>query len=140
MRAITLPRAMAWLVALGAKTIETRPRNTRYRGPLAIHAAAAAETVTDAYHRQVLSSGGLDPERLDGGVVIAVGRLADCRPITPAECPCYPEYAFGRFIPGWFAWHLADVRILPAPIPARGHAGLWQWHAPRMLPEEPENE
>ncbi len=140
MWAITLPRAMAWLTALGARTIETRPRETRYRGLLAVHAAAAAGVVTDPYHRQVLSTGGLNPDRLPGGAVIAVCRLVDCRPITAAECPCYPEYAFGRFIPGWFAWHLADVRALPASVPARGHAGLWRWRAPRRLLEDIENE
>ncbi len=128
MRAITLPRPMAWLVAMGAKAIETRPRATPYRGPLAIHAAAAASAVTDPYHRQVLSEGGLDPDRLPGGVVIALCRLVDCRLIMPAECPCYPEYAFGCFTPGWYAWHLSDIQALPAPISARGHAGLWLWH------------
>jgi hypothetical protein len=39
MKALTLHQPWASLVAVGAKTIETRSWSTRYRGPLAIHAA-----------------------------------------------------------------------------------------------------
>lgn len=39
MKALTLWQPWASLVALGVKTIETRSWSTRYRGPLAIHAA-----------------------------------------------------------------------------------------------------
>lgn len=40
MRAITLWQPWASLIAIGAKTIETRSWSTAYRGPLAIHAGA----------------------------------------------------------------------------------------------------
>lgn len=40
MKALTLHQPAASLVAVGVKTIETRSWSTRYRGPLAIHAAA----------------------------------------------------------------------------------------------------
>jgi hypothetical protein len=40
MKALTLTQPWATLVAIGAKTIETRSWATSYRGPLAIHAAA----------------------------------------------------------------------------------------------------
>jgi hypothetical protein len=39
MKALTLTQPWATLVAIGAKTIETRSWPTSYRGPLAIHAA-----------------------------------------------------------------------------------------------------
>jgi hypothetical protein len=39
MKALTLWQPWASLIALGAKTIETRSWSTKYRGPLAIHAA-----------------------------------------------------------------------------------------------------
>jgi hypothetical protein len=39
MKSLSLTQPWATLVALGAKTIETRSWATRYRGPLAIHAA-----------------------------------------------------------------------------------------------------
>lgn len=43
MKAITLTQPWATLVAIGAKRIETRSWATRYRGPLAIHAAKGIE-------------------------------------------------------------------------------------------------
>jgi hypothetical protein len=39
MKAISLWQPWATLVAIGAKTIETRGWSTSYRGPIAIHAA-----------------------------------------------------------------------------------------------------
>lgn len=52
MKAITLWQPWASLVAIGAKTIETRSWATKYRGPLAIHAAARLTAIgyrTGAY-------------------------------------------------------------------------------------------
>jgi hypothetical protein len=37
------------------------------------------------------------------------------------------ERTFGDYTPGRFAWLLASVRPLPAPIPAKGALGLWTW-------------
>lgn len=42
MKALTLHQPWASLIATGAKTLETRSWPTRYRGPLAIHAAKTA--------------------------------------------------------------------------------------------------
>lgn len=42
MKALTVRQPWASLIALGVKRIETRTRQTKYRGPLAIHAGAAA--------------------------------------------------------------------------------------------------
>lgn len=39
MKGLTLTQPWATLIALGAKRIETRPRQTHYRGSIAIHAA-----------------------------------------------------------------------------------------------------
>ena len=38
MKVLTIRQPWASLIAVGAKTIETRPFSTKYRGPLAIHA------------------------------------------------------------------------------------------------------
>lgn len=43
MKALTLWQPWASLIAVGAKTIETRSWSTTYRGPLAIHAAATTK-------------------------------------------------------------------------------------------------
>lgn len=41
MKFLTIRQPWASLIAVGAKTIETRPFSTKYRGPLAIHAGKA---------------------------------------------------------------------------------------------------
>ena len=127
MKAITLYQPWASLVAIGAKTIETRPLSTKYRGPLAIHAAKKATVVDDPYYRSVLSSAGLAYDKLPLGAIVATCNLVDCPQITNANCPCYPEYAFSDFKPGLYAWKFMDIKPISAPIPARGYRGLWDW-------------
>jgi len=41
--------------------------------------------------------------------------------------PDEPELSFGDYTPGRYAWILADVKLLPEPVPARGALGLWEW-------------
>ena len=127
MKAITLHQPWASLVAVGAMAVETRPWTSRYRGPLAIHAAKKPVLVDDTYYRSVLASAGLNPDELPLGAILATCRLMECEKITRADIPCYPAYAFGNFNPGWYAWKLTDIQALTDPIPARGHRGLWDW-------------
>jgi hypothetical protein len=129
MKAITLHQPLASLTAIGVKTIEARSSFTDYRGPLAIHASKTATRVDDPYYRSVLQSAGLPYDRLPLGFVLATCELVNCEKISPATIPCYPEYAFGDFNPGWYAWKLQDIRALSEPIPARGHRGLWIWNS-----------
>ncbi len=126
MKAITLPQPWASLMAIGAKTVETRPYATAYRGPIAIHAAIISAPVNDPYYKNLLESTGLVNDQLPHGAILATGRLIDCEKITNTNCPCYPEYAFGDFIPGWFAWKIVVSHPLQTPIPAKGHRGLWE--------------
>lgn len=87
------------------------------------------------------------------GAVVAVANLVDVLPMQafagPNECLVihddggveqwipgeeYPgmirslddQAPFGDFAPGRWAWMLEDVRPC-APIPMRGHQGLWTW-------------
>ncbi len=127
MKAITLLQPLASLIAVGAKKIVTCPEATGHRGRLAIHAAVTPVTVSDPYHQKVLLEANVNPDDLPLGVIIAQCRLVDCREITTANCPCYPEFAFSDFTPGWFAWTLSDICVLPEPVPAKGRDDLWQW-------------
>lgn len=42
--------------------------------------------------------------------------------------PSDQELAFGDWTPGRYAWELANVKILPKPIPVKGKQGLWEWN------------
>lgn len=101
MKALTLTQPWATAVALESKRIETRSWPTRYRGPIAIH-AAKGYSVYDLLHKNscwnwiaalwqtgIRFGGGpaLD-DVLPFGAVVAVAYLADCRPtdsFTQAE-------------------------------------------------------
>ena len=88
MKALTLTQPWATFVAIGVKRIETRSWSTRYRGPLAIHAAKAmpaeARTLCEEEPLRMLLEqagfGGADD--LPRGVVIAVADLVSVAPMS----------------------------------------------------------
>jgi hypothetical protein len=112
MKTITLEQPWATLVALGMKTVITRPDPTVYVGPLTIYAAKTARLNDDPYIRSVLASAGYSVETLPLETPVARATLVNCQKITRATIPCYPEYAFSEFKEGWFAWRLADIECM----------------------------
>ena len=86
MKAITLWQPWASLVALGEKRFETRSWATKYRGPIAIHAAKNyplyAQTLAELDAQFLRSLGhefGDDKfKKLPFGFVIAVAELVEC--------------------------------------------------------------
>jgi hypothetical protein len=150
MKALTLTQPWATLVAKGQKKIETRSWSTSYRGPLAIHAAKgfpgwARRMCFDARFQPVLF------DDFDGmwqwlptGKVVATCELVDVKQIDEVisfpACRSYTnvdrkhtyiltsqERAFGDYSVGRYMWLLENVVALPAPIPAKGALGLWEW-------------
>lgn len=142
-KAITLTQPWATLVAIGAKSIETRSWGTNYRGPLAIHAAkgfpgwardfATEDERASAILRQrgLVTIGEDWTIHLPLGKVIATAMLRDCIRIGTGTVALMglsaQERAFGDFTPGRYAWVLTDIIAHPEPIPARGSLGLWDW-------------
>jgi activating signal cointegrator 1 len=129
MKAITMEQPFASFVCIGVKTIETRSWSTDYRGSVAIHAADNYARVVDSYYRSILSSAGLDPDKLSTGKIVAVAQLVDCKEVITSQIPCYPQLAFSNFTPGWYALKFADIKSLKKPIPAQGSNRLWDWKA-----------
>jgi hypothetical protein len=138
MKALTLTQPWATLVAVGAKQYETRSWSTRYRGPLAIHAAKgfpgwAKTACLDEPFYSVLTAdrGETQALRLPLGMVVAVAVLAEVLPVGPGRL--FPaqlsdrERAFGDYSDGRYAWVLRDIEPLPQPVPAKGALGLWDW-------------
>lgn len=102
MRALTLWQPWASLIAVGAKTIETRSWSTTYRGPLAIHAAkrqpdwsamkelVAGHAWNEWYAAGLVAEDG-STDHIPLGAVVAVCDLVDVVPIV--ECPPYRKDA-----------------------------------------------
>lgn len=127
MKAITLEQPFASLVSIGIKTVETVSWETDYRGLLAVHSGESVTQVTDSYFRSLLTSAGLDCDRLPVGEILAIARLISCERVIKPAIPCYPELAFSDFTPGLYALQLADIKALPKPLPATGGSHLWEW-------------
>lgn len=130
MKALTLTQPWASAIVLGHKTIETRSWTTRYRGPIAIHAAKGFPKWAREFAETERALGRV-PERLPLGAVIAVARIVDVRPTEElaAEISAL-ERLYGDYAPGRFGWILEDVELLAEPIPAKGALGLWNWERP----------
>lgn len=126
MKVLTLHQPRASLVALGVKTIETRSWSTKYRGPLAIHAAARkprnvwAQEPPDLYDPIAMGRYLEVSEDIHGtgsflyewrgplGAIVATCTLVDVVPIVAPEdnpferYPCVQsELGFGDFPDGW---------------------------------------
>lgn len=136
MKAITLWQPWSSLIAIGAKRIETRSWATPYRGPLAIHASKRVPLdVTDFYAENALPSVLTDAgyktlADLPCGLILATCRLVDVLPTTDeflTNVLLTPEWNYGDYSPGRFAWLLDDITRLDPPVPASGRQGLWEW-------------
>ena len=115
MKAITIYQPWARLIANGVKTIETRTWQTRYRGPLAIHAAKKIDLdgcrLWGVYTRSML--------RLSA--IVAIVELVDVRLCRQTD----REAACGECNGRW-CWILANVRPLSNPVPVSGHRKIWK--------------
>jgi activating signal cointegrator 1 len=137
-KAISLWQPWASLVAIGAKKFETRHWSTGYRGLLAIH---AAKRWTRDEQRFTWEMSQKYPELREYflsernlvkkpplGVMLCIVRLEYIVQTNPNEwVGRLPEYDFGNYSPGRFAWKLELVEVFDKPIPARGAQGFFQW-------------
>jgi len=92
MRVLTIRQPWASLIALGVKTIETRSWDTKYRGPVAIHAGLRKADVTEAGMgpwRPLLAPGSECrlAATLPLGAIVAVADLTDSLPIIGRDDP-----------------------------------------------------
>ena len=125
MKAISLWQPWATAIAVGVKRIETRHWTTKYRGPLAIH-AARRWTSAEKEFAMVEHTLGRLPKRIPLGAIVAVCVLSDVLrteelllEIGPVE-KIYGNYGFGRF-----GWVLTDICALHDPVPFKGHQGFF---------------
>lgn len=146
MKAISLWQPWATAIALGSKRVETRHWPTKYRGPLAIHAAKRfnRREMLDVQRTDFWCCALLDA--MDGvqffadvlpfGAIVATCELDDCRPsesfteseidrVHRADLGGWTERQMGNFSPGRYGWVLDKIQPLAEPIPYRGLQGLF---------------
>lgn len=110
----------------GHKHYETRSWPTRYRGPIAIHAAKKFEN-----DHRFLRLLGISESEVPRGAVVVIANLTDCIQMdakfiaaqSDTERMC-GEWAIGRW-----AWKLENIQAID-PIAQRGYQGLWNWEIP----------
>jgi hypothetical protein len=127
MRACSLWQPWASAIALGLKRIETRGWSTKYRGPIAIHAAKrwSADQREFAVVEHTL---GRLPKSVPLGAIVATCMLVDVRSTSEllavgAVGPV--EKIYGDYSPGRYGWILEDVVALESPTPFPGMQGLF---------------
>lgn len=132
-RAISLTQPWATLVAIGAKRIETRSWEAKYRGWIAIHAAKAFPRDCMALCSRGPFCDSLEaadlgkPYFLPTAAVIAVAELYDCRCTEDLDGKIDRiELAFGNYSPFRFGFLTRGARRLRKPIPMRGMLGIWR--------------
>lgn len=132
MKAITLWQPWATLIAVGAKTIETRSWDTPHRGQLAIHAGSRMPRPGEWPHGlgTRLHELGVNWTDMPRGCVVAVARLVETCPTE--EVAFGPglfdrsQRLYGDVQPGRFAWILDRVEHLKTPIKIAGSRRLWE--------------
>ncbi|MEQ6855279.1 ASCH domain-containing protein [Lysinibacillus capsici] len=142
MKALTIQQPWALLIALKLKEFETRSWQTKYRGPIAIHASKTInyEACSVPEIKELLIKYGFyNIDLIPTGCVIATAVIVDCYKVTKdrgataeiiggyiTEC----EYLLGDYTEGRFAWKLEQVQMMTTPVPAKGKLSLWEWERP----------
>jgi hypothetical protein len=142
MKALTLWQPWASLIAMGEKKVETRCWSTKYRGELAIHAAAKMppkwlgasrefpEFRTELADILMVREDAVPALTiaLPRAVVLCIVRLVDIEPSEQvAGILCQRELIFGNYEEGRYAWFMELVEKFETPIPAKGNRMLWNW-------------
>lgn len=127
MKALTIRQPWPWLILHGGKCIENRTWPTRYRGPLAIHAAASMTRAEWYAALMFIRERGIKPpievgyeipmrDELELGAIIGTVEVVDC--VTASPSPWFT---------GPYGLVLRNPVALTRPIPAKGKLGLWNW-------------
>jgi activating signal cointegrator 1 len=138
MKCLSLWQPWASLIAVGAKTIESRSWGTSYRGDLAIHVARKwtrdlrqlslqPSFLSRLMHEQTGKF--KQSNELPRGCVVAIVELWSCVQCNDENRPGWLEQEFGDYRNGRWQWHLRNVRACAVPVEMSGQQGLFQLEA-----------
>lgn len=141
-KALTLWQPWASLMAFSEKHVETRCWQTKYRGPMVIHAAAKMppnflgnsrhgerfqQCLTDIGARR-----GWNPLHGPFGAALCIVKLVDIELTEEVRDDLSEqERVFGNYEDGRYAWFTEMLEVFVVPIPARGNRLLWNWNGRR---------
>lgn len=134
MKALSIRQPWAMLLLLGVKQFETRRWQTKYRGPLVIHAAASGRHLREDQLLRLELRLKLPPMSLAEktyplGAFIGVVQLEECLPVSPKLIAALTplERALGCYEAGGWVWDVARAGRVPFahPIPCEDRQGLW---------------
>jgi len=125
-KAVTISQPFASLIADGAKFVENRTWECRYRGPIAIHAGKGTQYLDRRELREYPNGG-----------IVAVANLLACMPldsmrrISRSQRIQRTELTIGEVLDhehteGPWCWILSDVKPCKF-FPCRGAQGLWDF-------------
>ena len=133
MKALTISQPYASLISSGEKFVENRTWETKYRGPLAIHAGKGTQYMTAA---EMVAEG------LPTGQIIATGDLQACVELEWSrkiyeerigwdlvDLPSWltlPELLMHEYTEGPWCWIITNVQKIE-PVVIAGKLGLWNW-------------
>lgn len=118
-KALTVRQPWAWAILHAGKRIENRTRRTNYRGRFYIHAGLAVPGWPPLADVETRCGRMPYVHDLIYGHIIGTAELMDCVWSDTLVSP------WGE--PQAWHWHLANVKPLREPIPARGQLGLWEY-------------
>lgn len=137
MKALTICQPYAELILRGDKRVENRKWNTRYRGPLLIHAGKSRDwldLVPAPYEPRLGllpydSRYGIRLQEMAFGAIVGRVEVIDCLPVSEILSGTHDEqYPWLRAHPhveGPYCLVLASPVRLAVPIPYRGQLGLF---------------
>jgi hypothetical protein len=134
MKALTICQPYAELIACGKKRVENREWQTRYRGPLLIHAGKSRSWLGGQSEDELEEEFG---RRVEFGAIVARANLVACLHIdgidTGKHDKEFPWLKTDGHANGTWCWVLADVVRIEPGIPWSGAQGLWEYRAPSAV-------
>lgn len=135
MKALTLWEPYASLIKDGHKRYETRSWSTAYRGVMVIHASVRFDNAQryecERLAKQFLALADYYDRAFPLGCVVCAVELVDIHRTEDIRGELsLLELAVGNYGAKRFAWELEVVKVLDAPIPAKGQQGIWEWTYP----------
>lgn len=144
MKVISLLQPWATLMVIGAKKVETRSWNTKYRGSLLIHASLGFRPEFRALcQEEPFCQFIRNPADLPRGGIIGMVTLKGTGPTDRFKAldttgtihipNLAQELAFGDYSPNRYGWYCEDPVRFDAPIPCKGALSIWEFPDEKLL-------